>query len=85
VPGIYTQHPKFSLRFGYRLREQCRDSLRNLLNRPRRIGCTAWADNFKRGVPSAHILMIPNADHYVYLSNEAQVVTEMNAFLASLH
>jgi hypothetical protein len=29
--------------------------------------------------------MIPNADHYVYLSNEAQVVTEMNAFLASLH
>jgi len=50
-----------------------------------KVRCTAWADNFKRGVPSAHILMIPNADHYVYISNEAQVVTEMNAFLASLH
>jgi non-heme chloroperoxidase len=50
-----------------------------------KVRCTAWADNFKRGVPSAHILMIPNADHYVYLSNEAQVVTEMNAFLVSLH
>jgi non-heme chloroperoxidase len=50
-----------------------------------KVRCTAWADNFKRGVPSAQILMIPNADHYVYLSNEAQVVTEMNAFLASLH
>jgi hypothetical protein len=29
--------------------------------------------------------MIPNADHYVYLSKEPQVVTEMNAFLADLH
>ena len=47
--------------------------------------CTAWADNFKHGVPGARIFMIPNADHYMYLSNEAQVVAEINAFLASLH
>lgn len=47
--------------------------------------CTRWADNFRQGVPSAHIVMIPNADHYVYLSNEAQVVVEMNAFLDKLH
>jgi non-heme chloroperoxidase len=47
--------------------------------------CTAWADNFRHGVPSARIVMIPNADHYVYLSNEAQVVTEIKAFLTSLH
>jgi len=47
--------------------------------------CTAWADNFRRGVPSARIVMIPNADHYVYVSNEAQVVGEMNAFLNALH
>jgi hypothetical protein len=33
-----------------------------------KVRCTAWANNFKRGVPSAHILMIPNADHYVYRS-----------------
>jgi pimeloyl-ACP methyl ester carboxylesterase len=46
--------------------------------------CTRWADNFRQGVPSAHIVMIPNADHYVYLSNEAQVVAEMNAFLDKL-
>jgi non-heme chloroperoxidase len=50
-----------------------------------KVRCTAWADNFKHGVPSARIVMIPNADHYVYLSNEAQVATEINAFLASLH
>ena len=47
--------------------------------------CNEWAANFHRGVPSARIVMIPNADHYVYLSNEAQVVREMNAFLNSLH
>ena len=29
--------------------------------------CNEWADNFRRGVPSARIVMIPNADHYVYL------------------
>jgi len=46
--------------------------------------CTAWADAFRRGVPTAHIVLIPNADHYVYLSNKAQVVAEMNAFLAKL-
>ena len=47
--------------------------------------CTGWADAFRRGVPSARIVLIPNADHYVYLSNESQVVAEMNAFLSTLH
>jgi non-heme chloroperoxidase len=47
--------------------------------------CTAWADAFSRGVPSARVVRIPNADHYVYLTNETQVVGEMNRFLAGLH
>lgn len=47
--------------------------------------CTRWVDNFKRGVPSARIVVIPNADHYVYLSNGPRVVAEMDAFLANLH
>jgi pimeloyl-ACP methyl ester carboxylesterase len=46
--------------------------------------CTAWADAFSRGVPSAHVVRIPNADHYVFNSNQADVVREMNAFLSSL-
>lgn len=46
--------------------------------------CNAWADAFSRGVPTAHVVRIPNADHYVYLSNEVQVVREMNDFLAKL-
>lgn len=47
--------------------------------------CSEWINNFRRGVPSAHIVTIPNADHYVYLSNEVQVAAEMKAFLATLH
>lgn len=46
--------------------------------------CTAWADAFSRGVPSARVVRIPNADHYVYNSNEAEVVREMNGFLTKL-
>ena len=46
--------------------------------------CTEWADNFRRGLPTARIVIIPNADHYVYLTNEAQVAAEMNAFFATL-
>lgn len=46
--------------------------------------CTAWANAFTRGVRSARVVRIANADHYVYLSNESQVVREMNTFLHGL-
>ena len=49
-----------------------------------KVNCTAMADAFAAGVPSAHVIRIPNADHYVYLSNEAEVVREMNSFLSRL-
>lgn len=46
--------------------------------------CNAWADAFAHGVPTAHVVRIANADHYIYRSNEAEVVREMNNFLAKL-
>jgi len=36
------------------------------------------------GVPGARIVLLPNADHFVYESNEADVLREMNEFLATL-
>jgi pimeloyl-ACP methyl ester carboxylesterase len=42
------------------------------------------ADAFAFGVPSAHVVRLANADHYVFRSNEADVVREMNAFLSRL-
>ena len=38
----------------------------------------------ENGVPSAHVITLPGANHYVFLSNEADVMREMRAFLASL-
>jgi pimeloyl-ACP methyl ester carboxylesterase len=39
---------------------------------------------FERQVPSAHVVRIANADHYIFLSKEADVLREMNAFIAML-
>lgn len=46
--------------------------------------CSARAESFARGVPTARVVRIPNADHYVYRSNEAQVIDEMKMFLDTL-
>ena len=48
-------------------------------------GCNAQAEAFRRGVPSARVVRIANADHYVHRSNEAQVIDEMKKFLDGLH
>lgn len=46
--------------------------------------CTTQVKAFQAGVPSAHIVVFPKADHYIFNSNETEVVQEMNAFLAKL-
>jgi non-heme chloroperoxidase len=38
----------------------------------------------ENGVPSAHVITLPGAHHYIFLSNEADVVREMRAFLTGL-
>lgn len=39
---------------------------------------------FESGVPSARVVRLPHANHYVFLSNEADVLREINIFLGSL-
>lgn len=36
------------------------------------------------GVPTARVTHIPGANHYVFLSNEAEVLKDIHAFLTSL-
>ena len=45
---------------------------------------SAQADAFQAGVPSAQVIRIPNADHFIFRSNEAEVIRDMNAFIAKL-
>lgn len=42
------------------------------------------AQAFEGGVPSARVVRLPHANHYVFISNEAEVLREMRVFLASL-
>ncbi|MEX2262194.1 MAG: hypothetical protein WD696_09595 [Bryobacteraceae bacterium] len=42
------------------------------------------AKAFEKGLPSAKVVWIPHADHYVFRSHEADVIREMNAFIAGL-
>jgi hypothetical protein len=42
------------------------------------------AKAFENGVPSAHVVRLSGAHHYVYLSNEADVLREMRSFLSGL-
>jgi non-heme chloroperoxidase len=46
--------------------------------------CSAQADAFTAGIPSAHVVRVADADHYIFNSNEADVIREMNAFLEKL-
>jgi non-heme chloroperoxidase len=41
--------------------------------------------SFETGVPSARVVRLPHASHNVFMSNEADVLREMHAFLAGLH
>lgn len=47
-------------------------------------GIEALVMAFEKGVPSARVVRVPNASHFVFLSNGTNVMREMNAFLAGL-
>jgi pimeloyl-ACP methyl ester carboxylesterase len=38
----------------------------------------------KNDLPNAHVVVLPHADHFIYLSNQADVLREMRAFLSSM-
>jgi len=42
------------------------------------------AQAIRNALPSARVVKLPRAHHYVFLSNEADVLREMHAFLADL-
>jgi pimeloyl-ACP methyl ester carboxylesterase len=44
----------------------------------------AQADAFAKCAPGARIVRLPNANHWIFDSDEAEVLREMNAFLANL-
>lgn len=49
-----------------------------------RATTTAQADAFKAGIPSARVVVIRNASHFVFKTNEDDVIREMKSFLNTL-
>ncbi len=43
-----------------------------------------WSANLKRGVPSAKVIDMPGAGHYLWMTREADVLREIEAFIAGL-
>ena len=39
---------------------------------------------FERGIPGARVVRVPHANHYVFRSNEAEVLREIRGFIAGL-
>lgn len=46
---------------------------------------THQTEAFEKALPNARVVRLPYANHYVFRSNEADVVREMNAFIETLH
>ena len=44
----------------------------------------AMAKAFEKGLPSARVIWLAHAEHFVFRSNEADVLREMNAFIDGL-
>jgi non-heme chloroperoxidase len=42
------------------------------------------AKAFEAAAPNVRIVMLPGANHYIFRSNEADVLREMNAFITTL-
>lgn len=45
---------------------------------------SAQADAFSRGNPQAVVVRIPNASHFIFQSNESEVIAALDAFVATL-
>jgi pimeloyl-ACP methyl ester carboxylesterase len=44
----------------------------------------AQANAFEKGVLGSHVVRFPNAPHYIFVSNEVDVLREISAFIATL-
>lgn len=49
-----------------------------------KVRTSAQADAFQAGNPQARVVRLANADHFVFRSNEAEVLEEMHTFIAQL-
>jgi non-heme chloroperoxidase len=70
-------HPHDTVRMAKTASDKAREA-KNNADQTRQI------DGFRRGLPNAKVIVIPYADHFVFLSNTAEVQRDIIAFIAKL-
>jgi hypothetical protein len=68
----------------YRPRNELERAAVNERSRAGRAMLTKWQQDLLAGVPDAKIVELPNANLFMFLSNEADVIRELRAFAGSL-
>jgi non-heme chloroperoxidase len=63
---------------------QCTPNCGTPGNDAQQASVVAQANAFAAGNPSAHVVRLAYANHYLFRSNEADVIREMNAFMEGL-
>jgi non-heme chloroperoxidase len=63
---------------------QCRPNCNTEFAKNDAAAMTGLADTLEADYPNAHVVRLPNANHYVFFSNEADVLREINAFMDGL-
>jgi hypothetical protein len=58
---------------------------RDAVDAANRAWVEAQAKALQTGVPSAHVVLLPKTNHYIYMANESTVLREMRDFLVGLH
>jgi len=64
--------------------KQCPGGCDNPTQQRIMAGDAARAELFEKQTPGSHVVRLPHANHYVWRSNEADVLREMNAFMNGL-
>ena len=60
------------------------DAARRAANEAANRKAEAQVEAFAAGVPTARVVRLPHANHYVFTSNEGNVTRELDAFIAGL-
>jgi non-heme chloroperoxidase len=78
VLAIYSIPHSFGVAFG-----KLSDRERSQIEADETATLGAIAEAFQRGLPSAHVVRL-HANHYLFLSNQQDVLREINSFIDSL-
>ena len=78
------EYPRPTSGPGYQPKNEDERAAIEALSRATAAYVDRWVKNVKSGVPGAQVIDLPGAGHYVFLTREAEVLSELRRFVAGL-